>query len=178
MQKKSSIVAVAALAGAFIVPAVALAAPGAAPTAAPKFTSSYIVPTKSLGGLKLGAPATTATQVFPAKDCSVTRGGCSYTAPGQAWTLSVVFAAKTQTSKPFIGEIDLSAATPTAPSLPDLKTASGIGIGSTAAELKHAYPTLLGSKLDYYTSTKLPLTVYAFTGSRLTSISLRSVELG
>jgi hypothetical protein len=168
--KKSSLVAVAALSAALIAPAAAIAAP------APKFTSRYIVPTKSLGGLKLGAPASTASVVFGAKQC--TTGGCSYTAPDQSWTVSVVFAAKTAKSKPFIGEIDLTAAKPSAPTLPDLKTASGIGIGSTAAELKHAYPTLLGSKLDYYTATKLPLTVYAFTGSRLTSISLRSVELG
>ncbi len=173
--KKSNLAAVAALSVACIAPTTAMAAPAPAP---PHFTSSYIVPTKSLGGLKLGAPASTATEVFPAKDCTAT-SGCSYTAPDQSWSISVLYAARTKTSKPFIGDISFTVDKLGSASVPDLKTAGGIGIGSSPAALKHAYPKLLGSVAQtFYTSKKVPLTVYDFTNGRLTSISMRSVQLG
>lgn len=168
--RKSLIAVVAAVACVVLAPASAFAA------SAPKFSSKYIVPNRSLGGLKLNAPASSATKIFGAKEC--TTGGCSYTAPGQSWSLNVIFAAKTATSKPYIGQINLSVTKTSSSSVLDLRTASGIGIGSSAAATKKAYPHLLGNSQELYTSTKLPLTVYGFTDGRLSSISLRSVQLG
>ena len=172
--KKSNLAAVAALSVACLAPTPAMAAPAPAP---PHFTSSYIVPTKSLGGLRLGAPGSSAAAVFPAKDC--TTSGCSYTAPDESWSISILYAARTKTSKPFIGDITFTVDKLGSASVPDLKTANGIGLGSSPAALKHAYPKLLGSvALTFYTSKKVPLTDFAFTKGHLTTISMRSIEIG
>ena len=158
----------------------ALAVPATAVAAsAPKFPSDSIVPNVSLGGLKLNAPTNTAKAVFPAKDCN--GGGCSYTAPDNTWSLSVMFAQKTKTAKPVIGEITLYG-TPTASGLPSLASSSGVGIGSTTATLKKAYPHLVGNAKNGYGTTadymKLPATRYGILSGRVNEISIRSFNFG
>jgi hypothetical protein len=172
--KQTRIAAAAVLSAALIAPVAVLAA-----TPSPKFTSSYIVPNKSLGGLELGGPASNAIKIFGSRDCSI-KTGCSYTAPDQSWSLNVLLAAKTASSKPFIADITLTVAKPSSPSIPDLKTSSGIGFGSSPAALKKAYPTLLGSaQSTFYTNiNKLPYTDYHFTNGHLTAISMLAVHLG
>jgi hypothetical protein len=173
--KKSALVSAAALACALLAPAGALAA-----AAAPKLSSDLIVPNQSLGGITLNAPAATAKKFFPGSDC--TAGGCTYQAPDASWTLSAMFGSTTRNGKPKIIEVTLFASTASGSvpaSLPDVKTAAGIGIGSTVAQLKKAYPKLLGSGAEgLYTSLKPLATDYHVADGHVSEITIHSANLG
>jgi hypothetical protein len=175
--KTSSIAGAAALAGALLATSAATAAPAAtAATAAPKLTSDQIVPNKSIGGLTLNGSVASARKVFGAAACNT--GGCDYAGPNNTWTLSVMFATTAKKAKPKIVSITFFEPTPTS-SAPALQTAQGIGIGSTAAAVKKAYPHLLGSPTTgLYTSTKALATAYEIEKGHVSEISMHSVHLG
>jgi hypothetical protein len=154
----------------------------------PTFKSNLIVPNQSLAGVKLKSTYPEAVQVLKsgAKGCSITR--CSYEGADGS-TFSVLFARLTAKSKPFVAQIMLQAGskvtgtteTPvfTTP-LVALKTANGIGLGSTVAAVKHAFPHATGNALDGYEIKGHGEygTSFHFLHGRVTSIELQAVDLG
>lgn len=127
----------------------ALAIPAAAQAALPKTSSTLIVPAKSIGGLALGATATGVTNAWgknkaceyqclyegrkgTAETAALASAGLetpSHGAP-KVWSLSISVGSK-QVGSNLVPNFN----TP----LTSFKTAKGIGLGSTATELKHAY---------------------------------------
>jgi hypothetical protein len=173
---KKSILGAVALAS-LAVPAISVAA-AAAP--APKFATDLIVPNKSLGGLALGSTPAAARKIFGAKAC--TSGSCSYTG-SDGVSASALFATTKAIKKPFVGRIEISGSTTggsTGP-LGALKTAKGIGIGSTARQVKAAYPHATGSvKLGGF-SIKGPgehSTGFTLGNGKVDAITMESVEFG
>jgi hypothetical protein len=126
----------------------------------PTFRSDLIVPNQSLAGVKLKSTYSEAVKAFKsgARGCSITRG-CSYRAADGA-TFSVLFARLTTKGTPFVAEISVQAGDKLAGTketgvfttpLAALKTANGIGLGSTAAEVKRAYPRATGNPVEGFT---------------------------
>ena len=96
-----------------------------------------------------------------------------------------MFYAKTKSSPYLIGVINLTATSPSAAEahgLPKLATAQGIGIGSSSAALKKAFPHLISfGNGEYGTTasrTKLPATDYSVGADGVTGFALRSVNVG
>jgi hypothetical protein len=172
---KKSIPGAMALASLLAVPAVALAAAASGP--APKFAAATIVPNVSLGGLTLNAPTATARRVFAAKECS--RGSCSYTAADAA-SVSVLAYQKTKHSKTLIGRIFISVPPGQSDPVPALKTAQGIGIGSSYAAVKKAYPNAkkVGQGALQIKGHGTFSTVFQATGGKVVSIGMESVQFG
>jgi hypothetical protein len=155
----------------------------------PTFKSDLIVPNKSLAGVKLKSTYPEAVQAFSsgAKGCSVTKG-CSYRAADGA-TFSILFARLTTKGKPFAAEISIQAGdkvtgtteTPVfSTPLAALKTANGIGLGSTAAAVRRAYPHATGNTLQGY-GIKGPGeygTSFNFLHGRVTLIEMHAVDVG
>jgi hypothetical protein len=173
---KKSILGAVALAS-LAVPAISVAA-AAAP--APKFATDLIVPNKSLGGLVLGSTPAAARKVFGAKDCN--SSGCTYTGSGGV-SANVIFATTKTVKKPFVGRISITGGLTGGSAGPfgALKTAKGIGIGSTAQQVKAAYPHATGSvKLGGF-SIKGPgehATGFTLGSGKVTSITMESVSFG
>ena len=154
-------------------PAVSLAA-----ATTPRFPSNTIVPNKSVGGLSLGASPSAARQVFGTKACP--SSGCIYSGP-DGLTANVLFGSVKAHTAPTILEITVSAPEgPRAP-LDELQTARGVGLGSTAAAVKKAYPHATGSPSRggyFIAGPGEHSTTFGIEKNRVTSISMVSVHLG
>jgi hypothetical protein len=140
--------------GAAALATLALCATAAWAATLPTFKSDLIVPNRSLAGVTLKSTYKQAIVAFRSgsRGCSTTKG-CSFRAANGA-TFSIIFARLTQTSKPIVAQISLQAGdkvsgeheTPVFDTpLAAIKTANGIGLGSTVSALKHAYPHITGS---------------------------------
>jgi hypothetical protein len=178
---------VAAGAGALVI--LALSAAGALAVTLPTFKSDLIVPNKSVAGVTLKSTYKQAIQAFRsgAKGCSTTKG-CSFRASNGA-TFSVLFARETQKSKPFVAEITVEAGAKYVGStetplfdtpLTALKTAQGIGLGSTLAAVKRAYPHAVGSAVRglEIKGHGAYETHFNFTKGHVTLIAMQGVALG
>jgi hypothetical protein len=140
--------------GAAALATLALCAASAWAATLPTFKSDLIVPNRSLAGVTLKSTYKQAARAFRngSRGCSTTKG-CSFQATNGA-TFSIIFARLTETSKPLVAEISIQAGdkvsgeheTPVFDTpLAAIKTGNGIGLGSTVAALKHAYPHIKGS---------------------------------
>jgi hypothetical protein len=171
-----------------------LALPGAATAALPRTGDTLIVPGKSIGGVTLGAgPAKVKKAWGPAKTCPYQ---CLYvgTAPkGGTAALGSVLLENTGKSVPavakdarvwtaFIVVGDRRVGTQLVPDfrtpLTRFRTAKGIGLGSTAKQLKAAYRGLKkapGTVVVYTLGGKGTIeTQFTLIGGRVTSIAVRS----
>ena len=127
-----------------------LALPAATEAALPKVTSTLIVPNKSIGGVALGAKASQVTKAWGAnKECEYS---CVYEGkPGRHETASLGSASletkeEGAPAKVWLVFISVGEKTVGDKAVPNFntpltrfKTAKGIGLGSTASELTHAY---------------------------------------
>ena len=169
-----------------VMTAVALACLGstatalAASSALPTFKSDLIVPNRSLAGVSLFSTDTGARRAFRTggSSCSVKRG-CVYESRDGS-SFSIGFAITKSRRTPFVGEITISAADGFHTPLASLKTADGIGLGSTAAAVKRAYPRVVGSADSDYTlvGRGAVRTVFGLAKGRVTTISLLGVHVG
>lgn len=127
----------------------AIALPGAATAALPTTTNDLIVPAQSIGGLALGSTSSAITKAWGKND-TCTEISCAYSGPahaGETPALAEVLLDRGSTG--FAAwSIDISAGRSVSGAtqkpnfetpLTRFKTAKGIGLGSTVAELKHAY---------------------------------------
>jgi hypothetical protein len=171
---KKSIPGAIALTALLAVPAVSLAA---ASGPAPRFSGDTIVPNVSVGGLTLNAPAATERRVFAAKECS--RGGCSYSAADGA-SVSVLAYQKSKHSKLLIGRISVNVEPGKGDPFSALKTSRGIGIGSSYAAVKKAYPNAkkVGTGILEIKGHGTFLTTFQCTSGNVTSIGMESVQFG
>jgi hypothetical protein len=175
--------------GAVALVTLALCATAALAVTLPTFKSDLIVPNRSLAGVTLKSTYKEAVRAFRSgtRGCSTTKG-CSYRASNGA-TFSILFAKLTETGKPIVAEISILAGdkvsgdheTPLFDTpLAALKTAQGIGLGSTVAALRHAYPHLSGSALDGF-EMKGPGdygTHFGVLDGRVTLIQMEGVHVG
>jgi hypothetical protein len=158
-------------------------------TGLPTFKSNLIVPNKSIAGVKLKSTYPEAVKAFKsgAKGCSVTKG-CSFgTAAGA--TFSILFARLTTQGTPFVAEISVQAGEKGAGTkamgvfttpLAALKTANGIGLGSTAAEVRRAYPHATGNALEGFTIKGHGeyATSFHLLDGRVTLIQMEGADVG
>jgi len=128
--------------------AAALVALGAAPSAQaalPKFKDRTIVVGKSIGGVKLGAPAAAAKKAWGATGGLCDEFSCLYRVKGDTNGTSgegtIAFQNKTKVTRVSLKSAIAAKAGHTfkAP-FTTPKTSKGIGLGSTAAKVKKAYP--------------------------------------
>jgi hypothetical protein len=166
----------------------ALALPVAAQAALPKTSDTLIVPTKSIGGVALGGSPTAVTKAWGKNaECEFQ---CLYEGPrhtGETPSLgSVLLETRGNAVKVWeifitVGENDEGVRpkpnfdTP----LTRFKTAKGIGLGSTAAELTRAYHGLKKQSspdFTYYTlkGPKESATVFSAPAGKITEISIMS----
>jgi hypothetical protein len=170
--KKAVISSALGLASVLAVPAVALAA------ATPTFTNDVIVPNVSIGQLKLSESPAVARKSFPGKDCNTS--GCDYGAADGAWSVSVVFVQTSKHAKPIVGQISILASKPDTP-VDSLKTTRSIGIGSTAAQVKKAYPHTTGSPAEggyVIAGQGEHRTNFQISNGRVIGVTMSSVRLG
>jgi hypothetical protein len=175
--------------GAAAVVCVSLCATAAWAAKLPTFKSDLIVPNKSLAGVTLKSTYKKAVKAFRsgASGCSTTTG-CVYRAADGA-TFSIQFARLTATSKPIVAQISILAGdkvtgthekplfdTP----LAALKTAKGIGLGSTRAALKRAYPHATGNAVEGFTIKGHGeyATSFHLLDGRVTDIQMQALPLG
>jgi hypothetical protein len=136
--------------GAVALVCLSVCATAALAVALPTFKSDLIVPNQSLAGVKLKSTYKEAVKAFSsgAKGCSTTKG-CSWASAGGP-SFSIVFARLTTKGKPIVAEISIRAGESSTGKpvysgpLLALKTSSGIGLGSSASAVKHAYPHATG----------------------------------
>ncbi|HEY3776353.1 MAG TPA: hypothetical protein VGL69_25385 [Solirubrobacteraceae bacterium] len=177
------------IAGAAALAALALCATAAWAVTLPTFKSDLIVPNRSLAGVTLKSTYKEAIRAFSSgtRGCSTTKG-CSYQAANGA-SFSILFAKLTETSKPIVAEISIQAGrkvsgvhdTPVFDTpLAAMKTAQGIGLGSTLGALKRAYPHLTGNAVDGFEIKGHGEygTHFGLLGGRVTLIQMQAVHLG
>lgn len=167
---------------------VAFALPAAAQAALPKTNDTLIVPAKSIGGVALGSSPTAVTKAWGKNaECEFQ---CLYEGrrhTGETPSLGSVLlekrgsAVKTWEIYIIVGQNEEGVQpkpnfdTP----LTRFKTAKGIGLGSTAAELTRAYPGLKKQSspgFTYYTleGPKESATVFSAPAGKITEISIMS----
>ncbi len=163
--------------------------PALAQASLPSAHSTLIVPNKSLGGVKLGSSLAAATAAWgKGGTCSVS--GCNYTTTGdRTGEASFLIGATTVGGPERVLSISIEAGlqgttgvkhsynTP----LARFKTANGIGLGSTLAQLHHAYPHMSKEPGAEYFTLKGPgesLTSFNVEEGRVESIKTQSVHLG
>ena len=138
---------------------------GASATPAPKppvpFTGLRIVMGTSMGGLALGAKQSKVDGRFPKGDCTVDQGvgSCSYDAPQSAYTVQMSSYTSDVGASPRVILVILQS-TSQDKAARKLTTSSGIGIGSTKAQVKRAYP--------HWTCPPEPSTCYKTTNGATT----------
>jgi hypothetical protein len=125
----------------------------AADAAPAAFKNHLIVPNKSVAGIRLNTSYAAARRAFPNSGCSTVHGCDLRGANGSDFNVQF---ASTNGSSFFVGEISITAGftrngVPVfkAP-LTALKTAGGIGLGSTPRKVKAAYPKVTGSPQEGY----------------------------
>ena len=123
----------------------ALGAAPAAQAALPKFKDKTIVIGKSIGGVKLGAPAAAAKKAWGATGGLCDEFSCLYRVKGDTNGTSgegtIAFQNKTKVTRVSLKSAIAATSGHTfkAP-FTTPKTSKGIGLGSTAAKVKKAYP--------------------------------------
>jgi hypothetical protein len=169
----------------------ALALPAGAQAALPTTHSTLIVPVKSLAGVKLGASLASATAAWgKGGTCSENGGACIYESTNDKDGSASFLVAQTSTTAPVeVVNVSIKAGltsravgakknfnTP----LDRFKTAKGIGIGSTASKLKHAYPHLKKSITGIYNlaGPGESFTLFEVEEGRVAGISIQSIHLG
>jgi hypothetical protein len=168
--------------------AVALALPAFAQAASlPKNGSTLIVPAKSLGGVKLNSSLAAAVNVW-GKGGSCTPNGCEYGTPSGPNGTANLLAGKKSEAAPVlvisisigVGRIGTTAKPSFKTPLTRYKTASGIGIGSTVKELRHAYPHLIDTegKVFALKGAGESSTTFVAENGRVETITIQSVQLG
>jgi hypothetical protein len=167
----------------------ALALPAGAQAALPTPHSTLIVPVKSLAGLKLGASLASATAAW-GKGGTCGESGCNYESKNDKDGSASFVVAQTSVTAPIaVVKVSIvagltSLASPAKKNfdtpLDRFKTANGIGIGSTAAKLKHAYPHLKKPSTDLYelAGPGESLTLFEVEEGRVSGISMQSIHLG
>lgn len=164
-----------------------LLAVATADAALPTFKSDLIVPNKSLAGIRLNGSYAAAVKDFRSGACSKERG-CNFEGANRS-TFGVFFAEKTSTAPWVVGAIKISAGFKLvhgkvmpvfAAPLTALKTASGIGLGSTPREVKAAYPKVTGSAASGYVlqGRRQMDTSFEFQSGRLAQITLGAGKYG
>jgi len=167
----------------------ALTLPAGAQAALPTTHSTLIVPVKSLAGVKLGASLASATASW-GKGGTCSASGCNYESKNDKDGSAGFVVAQTSATAPIrVVKVSIEAGvtslaygakknfdTP----LDRFKTAKGIGIGSTAAKLKHAYPHLKKPITGLYelAGPGESLTLFEVQEGRVAGISMQSMHLG
>ena len=155
----------------------------------PTFKSDLIVPNHSVAGVRLHAGYGAAVSAFRSggRQCSL-KQGCSYQLANGS-TFSLTFVRLTTHGSPFVGQITISAGRTVSGSrsspdfdtpLATLKTASGIGLGSTAAAVKRAYPHIRkDSSVDFTIPGPGEYgTTFTLADGRVAYIEMQAVHLG
>jgi hypothetical protein len=151
-----------------------------AQAATPKLGNKLIVPNKSVGALKLGQSAGAAKAAWGAGTCQ-TVGLCTFgsrtkgTGGFAAYTVTALNTGEPKTLLSIILEAGpigkkLNFNTP----LAKFKSAKGIGLGSTKAQLLKAYPQLITEQPNVYILRKTPLiqTIFGLVGGRINLIQI------
>jgi hypothetical protein len=172
--------------------AFALALPALAQAASlPKSTaSSLIVPAKSLGGVKLSSSIAAATAAW-GKGGTCSASGCEYGgtsgASGKLGQASILLGKLTESSPLMVvaitiqvGHVGTTAKPEFNTPLTRFKTSSGIGLGSTTAQLKRAYPHVKSESAGVYNIAGAgeSNTTFVAEKGRIESIQMESVHLG
>jgi len=123
----------------------ALAAAPAADASLPKFKDKTIVVGKSIGGVKLGASAATAKKAWGATGGLCDDFSCLYRVKGDSNGTSgegtIAFQEKTKVTRVSLKSAVAAKGGHTfKPPFTTPKTSKGIGLGSTVAKVKKAYP--------------------------------------
>jgi hypothetical protein len=168
--------------------AVALMAPSLAQAASlPHARSTLIVPAKSLGGVRLNSSLAAATSAW-GKGGSCTESGCTYgTSSNSLGTASFLVGKLSESAPVLVVDISISVGRAGSSLKPNFKTplaryrtASGIGLGSTTKELKHAYHHLTNSqgKVFFLKGAGESMTTFIAENGRVETITTQSVHLG
>jgi|CZKG01.1.fsa_nt_gi hypothetical protein len=164
-------------------------APAAALAALPTAHSTLIVPNKSLAGVKLGSSLAAASSAW-GKGGTCGLASCSYTTTGDRnGTAAFLIAATTVGDPERVVSVAVEAGVLSASTgkhnfntpLARYKTASGIGIGSTLAQLRHAYPHLVKEIGAPFYTLKGPgegFTGFSVSEGRVQGVKMQSVHLG
>ncbi|HEY1833786.1 MAG TPA: hypothetical protein VGG08_05060 [Solirubrobacteraceae bacterium] len=162
-----------------------LAAPAISAASLPSTHSTSIVPSKSIGGVKLGMSLAQATKAW-GKGGTCSEAGCQYQSKSGGFAdFSLI--RKTETSQPVVGIIVIETGTVGTTSkrnyntpLARWKTSSGIGLGSTVKQLRHAYPQAkkLGTSAYQMKGSGGTFTTFFINGSRIMSMNVSSQALG
>ncbi len=167
----------------------ALALAAGAQAALPTTHSTLIVPVKSLAGVKLGSSLASATAAW-GKGGTCSDSGCNYESTKDKDGTASFIVAQTSTTAPIkVVKVSIEAGlaslaygakknfdTP----LDRFKTAKGIGIGSTVANLKHAYPGLKKPSTGLFdlAGPGESVTLFEVQEGRVAGISMQSIHLG
>jgi hypothetical protein len=167
----------------------ALTLPAGAQAALPTPRSTLIVPVKSLAGVKLGASLASATTAW-GQGGTCSESGCNYESKNDKDGSAGFVLAQTSATAPIqVVKVSIDAGLTSLASgakknfdtpLDRFKTADGIGIGSTAAKLKHAYPHLKKPTTGLYelAGPGESLTLFEVEEGRVAGISMQSIHLG
>jgi hypothetical protein len=171
---------------------VALAAvlPATAQAGLPQAKSHSIVVNASIAGVTLNSSYAAAHKAWGKGGTCEATTGCSYAVKANVATeaiASFMIGQLTETAKPKVIEVSLRAGMTKSGTyvfdspLTAYKTAKGIGLGSTTAQLKRAYPKarILAEGTDFYIKgTGDRSTNFAVAKGRVTGLYMQSVKLG
>jgi hypothetical protein len=165
----------------------ALALSGVAQASLPHAQSDAIVPFKSLAGVKLNSSLAAATKAW-GKGGTCGESSCTYISKSGG-TASFLLARKlTETAPLLVVDISIEAPLQSSTSLKrnfktplaSYRTPSGIGIGSSAKSLRHAYPHLLkeGTTEYFLKGPGESSATFVLSEGRVEAISTASAHLG
>jgi hypothetical protein len=168
--------------------AVALAAPALAQAVSlPQAKSTLIVPARSLAGVKLNSSIAAAVSAW-GKGGSCTPAGCEYGTPSSSLgTANFIAGKRSETGPVLVIDISITVGRTGTSLKPNFRTplaryttASGIGLGSTVKELKHAYPHVVTEqgKVFLLKGAGESMTTFIAENGRVETITTQSVHLG
>jgi hypothetical protein len=170
--------------------ALAVLVPAVAHAALPQPPSHLIVANTSLGGVVLNSSYAKAHKAWGKGGVCNPTTGCVYsknTSVATNATASFTIAQTTATAKPKVVQISLRAGTTSSgtyvfdKTLTLYRTSKGIGLGSTTAQLKHAYAHIhaeAGGFGFYLKGTGARQTTFNVAKGRVVGIFMNSVHLG